>query len=1018
LAAVFSAAFANRVNAADKELPPAATGEIDFVKQVQPMLRKHCYSCHGAEMQEGGLRLDNGRRAREGGDNGVVIVAKKPRESKLLTLVAGLDEELGLMPPEGEGAPLTAEQVGVLRAWIEQGAAWPAAADGKLASSHWSFQPIVRPPVPAVKNKTWALNPIDAFILRKLEAEGVAPSPAASREMLIRRLFLDVLGVAPSVKQLREFLNDKSPHAYERLVDRVLESPHYGERWGRHWLDLARYADSDGYEKDRPRPHAWRYRQWVIDALNADMPFDQFSIEQIAGDIGPDAALEMRVATGFHRNTLHNTEGGTDKEEDRVKKTVDRTNTIGSIWLGLTIGCAQCHSHKYDPISQREYYQFYSFFNNIDEVDISAPLPAEAAKYQKAKQAFDKAQAALDEQVEKYRRDLLPAAAAKWAATGGYQPTVWIALTASEVKSRHGATLTVQDDKSILATGENKLSDAYTIVADLPTSAVSAIRLEVLTDKSLVKNGPGRANNGNFVLTTFTARILPAEGEPIDLKFTTAAADFSQKEWEVGKAISGDGKDGWAVSPQIGKPHTAMFVVEKPVAASNARLEIVLDQNYFQAEPHNIGRFRLSVTPSGKPDLQGVDQALAAALEVEETKRNEAQKKLINDFYAGRDPELLKLQKVAADHAKQAPKESGVKAQSVSERAARETRIHLRGDFLNKGDLVNINTPVVLPRIQPRDKRLDRLDFAQWLFSKEHPLTARVTVNRIWQRYFGVGLTARGDDFGSQGESPSHPELLDFVASEFRDGGWKLKSLHKLILTSATYRQSSAYRSELVDRDPNNRWLARQIRRRVEAEIVRDLALSVSGLLDPKVGGPSVRPPQPAEYSNLTYANSAKWAVSKGGDRYRRGLYTFFQRTSPYPMLMTFDSPDSNECTAQRSTSNTPLQALTLWNDPVFFECAQVLGRRILIEGPREGVSERVDFAFQLALARSPSADESGFLAAVYDGQKKLAGADPEGAKRMIGERPLPTGADVVETAAWVMVGRVLINLDEFVTKE
>ncbi len=635
----------------------SAEPEIDFVKQIEPILRTSCISCHGSEEEEGGLRLDVKQRLFDGGDNGKVITPGDGAKSRLVHLIAGTDKEVGIMPPEGEGTPLSAEQVGLIRAWIDQGAKWP---DGAFAdvrrkgADHWAFQPIKRPEVPATQKASWIRNPIDAFVLARLEAEGIKPSPPADKAMLMRRVYLDLIGLLPTPEEVDAFMADESDDAYEQLVERLLQSEHYGERWGRHWLDLARYADSDGYEKDKPRPNAWRYRDWVIHALNDDMPFDQFTIQQIAGDLLPPLAkggpggVKDIVATGFHRNTLHNTEGGADQEEDRVKKTVDRTNTVGAVWLGMTVGCAQCHSHKYDPLTQREYFSLYGFFNSIDERDVEAPL-----------------------------RD--------------------------------------QPDKK-------------------------------------------------------------------------------------------------------------------------------------------------------------------------------------------------------------------TKVRAVAERGSpRETRIHIRGDFLSPGETVPVSTPGVLPAIEPRGDQPDRLDLARWLVDPANPLTARVTVNRLWQRYFGRGIVATVDDFGLQGEAPSHPQLLDWLASELVDSGWRLKHVHRLIVTSATYRQTCATRKDLVDADPENILLARQTRRRVEAEIVRDLALSASGLLDRKVGGPSVRPPQPAEYSALTYANSAKWQTSPGGDRYRRGLYTFFQRTSPYPMLMTFDSPDSNECIARRASSNTPLQALTIWNDPVFVECAQAL---------------------------------------------------------------------------------------------
>ncbi len=725
-----------------KKLPPAVQRPIDFVADVQPLLRTACHSCHGSEVQEAGLRLDQKHRALQGGDRGAVIVPGNSAESRLLHVVAGLDDDVGRMPPESDGAPLSREQIGVLRAWIEQGANWPEGVDGPETSlSHWAFQPIVRPTPTEVRDVAWIQNPIDRFILARLEQEKIAPSPPADRATLLRRLYFDLLGLPPSPAEVAAFLEDSRLDAYERLVDRLLASPHYGERWGRHWLDLARYADSDGYEKDQPRPHAWRYRDWVIQALNDDLPFDRFTIAQIAGDLLPDEDQWARVAAGFHRQTLHNAEGGIDPEEDRVKKTVDRTNTVAAIWLGLTMGCAQCHSHKYDPITQRDYFSLYAFFNSLEETNL--PIPGE--------------------------------------------------------------------------------KDAY-----VPT---------------------------------------------------------------VSEAV--------------------------------------------------------------KP---------------------------------------------------------------------RETRIHMRGDFLSPGDMVTPAMPAILPRAN--DKRsLNRLDLARWLVADENPLTARVAVNRVWQRLFGRGLVRTVDDFGLQGERPSHPELLDWLASEFRDNGWSEKRIVRLIVTSNTYRQSSATRTDLNDLDPENILLARQNRLRVEAEIVRDLALAVSGQWDSRVGGPSVRPPQPADHARLTYADSAKWVVSQGGDAWRRGLYTFFQRTSPYPMFATFDAPDSNECCVEREKSNTPLQALTLWNDEVFFTCAQNLGRRVLMETPQGAVSEdsiqrRIEYAFLLCLGRVPDEVELATVKEAYNTQYELCRADVSAARTLIGQQPIPPGTTPEELAAWVIIGRTLMNLDEFITRE
>ena len=1016
------------LTAAQKKLPPPAQRKVNFASDVLPLLQKNCYSCHGPDEQSGGLRLDRRQAAFRGGDSGKTIVPGKSAQSTLVLLVAGLDKRIGLMPPDGEGKPLTRTEVGILRAWIDQGASWPRSIDPQQAArAHWAFQPVRRPPLPQTDPTDWIQNPIDMFILSRLEKEHVTPSVPARKELLIKRLYLDLLGLLPSPPQLQQFLDDNRPGSYLRLVSRVLDSPHYGERWGRHWLDLARYADSDGYEKDRPRPHAWRYRHWVVNALNQDMPFDRFSIQQIAGDMLIPTTPGAQVASGFHRNTLHNTEGGTDREEDRVKKTVDRTNTLGTIWLGLTVGCAQCHSHKYDPLSQQEYYSLYGFLNQIEEQDIAAPLPVEADRHAKNKARFEQAHRPLTAAVTAYEQQGLPAAQLAWESKALQTGFAWTPLKLVSTDSKHGAQFQEQADGSVLATGKNQVSDIYTVVATTTLNRVTAIRLEVLPDKALPKNGPGRAKNGNFVLTTFRVETPTQERSPESSvhKFSEAHADYSQKDWNVSLAINDQAQDGWAVSPQIGKRHIAVFRFAEPINAKDSvRLRVTLDQSYNQTSAHNIGRFRLSVTDHPGPvQLEGLTGDIVAALKTKATKRSPQQRELLAKYYHSIDPTLAALQHKVKEHAKQAPSAPATKAQSVRERnEPRVVRVHLRGNFLTPGDTVSINTPEILPSLTSRSDEPDRLDLARWLFSPTNPLPARVTVNRIWQRYFGRGLVETTDDFGLQGEKPSHPELLDWLASELQSSQWRLKHIHRLIVTSATYRQSAANRQDLWDRDPENRLLARQSRRRVEAEIVRDLALTASGLLDPRIGGVSVKPSQPSRHAGLTYANSAKWQTSGGGDRYRRGLYTFFQRTSPFPMLMTFDAPDSTSCTARRSNSNTPLQALTLWNDAVFFECAQRLARRIVDEVPHDltetPLSDRIDHGFQLCLSRYPTAVEKSAVANLFNQQRDLCRENPTAARTLLGPTTVPSDTTTEELAGWVLVARTLLNLDEFITKE
>jgi mono/diheme cytochrome c family protein len=801
-------------------LSASAADRVDYARDVRPILAKSCYGCHGADKQKSGLRLDRRTEALAGGDSGKVIEPGRSANSLLIDRVTADDPDQ-VMPPKGER--LTPEEVDRLRVWIDQGASWPDDAGGPVGSSssvvHWAFRRPERSQPPAVEHRAWLRNPIDSFVLAKLEALGVAPSPEADRPTLVRRLSLDLIGLPPTPQEVEDYLRDSREDAYERLVDRLLASPHFGERWGRHWLDLARYADSDGYEKDSPRPYAWRYRQWVIEAHNRDLSFDEFTAHQLAGDLVPGLTSEQKSAMGFHRNTLTNREGGVDQEEFRVKAVVDRVNTTGTVWLGLTVGCAQCHTHKYDPITQREYYGLFAFFNTSDELDLPAPLPGESESFDKARDAHREMHARLVSELKAY------------------------------------------DDVE-----------------------------------------------------------RPAR----------------QAEWE-------------------------------------------------RTEPSNL-----------PIDVQGFFLCDA-------TTRTPSQATRLSEYHRSIDPEYRKRYDALIAHAKTAPKLPASIVPALAEsRSPRRTHILLRGDFLRKGEEVVPVVPAVLHRLSANGATPTRLDLAHWLMDPANPLTARVTVNRMWGHLFGRPLVPSADDFGTRGEPPSHPELLDWLALELPALGWSQKAMVRLIVTSAAYRQLSVVRPDLEERDPNNVWIARQGRRRLEAEILRDAALAVSGLLDHRIGGPSVRPPQPPGISDLTYAGSAKWVESQGPDRNRRGMYTWFQRTSPYPMLVAFDAPDGNVCVVKRERSNTPLQALTLLNDTVFFECARALGERIA-NGPCRDVDARLRLAFRLCLARQPTSEEMSALVRVYtDLSSEFHAVGGEGAER----------------AAWTAIGRVLLNLDEFVSRE
>ena len=770
--------------AADVQKPSG----VDFSRDIEPILAGHCYACHGQDKAEGGLRLNNRAEAIKGVDSGErAIVPGRPEASELLRRVSTKDAS-ERMPSQGE--PLSESQIAALKTWIAAGATW---------ESHWSLRPIEASAPPAVKRADWVRNPIDRFVLARLEQEGIPPSPEADPYTLVKRLYYDLLGLPPTPEEMNAYLADQAPDRYEKLVDRLLASGHFGERWGRHWLDMARYADSDGYEKDQPRPDAWRYRDWVIDAVNRDMPLDQFTIEQLAGDLLPNATPHQRLATAFHRQTLTNKEGGADQEQFRVEAVVDRVDTTGAVWLGLTVGCARCHSHKFDSISHSDYYRLFAFFNNADETTIDMPL-----------------------------------------ARGG-------AAAKREVTSQPQSIDTVDDE--------------------LPRA----------------------------------------------------------------------------------------------------------DEN---------------------PDQEKVAEDQPA---VQETKKDKKKKK-----------------------AKKKPRASAEAVRVLTERTRSRRASHIlhRGDFLQPTERVQPGTPDVLPPLAARrpGAEPDRLDLAHWLMSEQNPLVARVMTNHVWMHLFGEGLVSTPNDFGVRGERPSHAALLDYLAAEYRRQGWSRKALVRSIVTSATYRQSSQFRPELKQRDPLNRLLARQNRFRVEAEIVRDVALSASGLLSAKIGGPSVFPPMPPDVAALSYANNFRWQTSQGEERYRRGMYTFFKRTAPHPDLTTFDCPDANTTTVQRNKSNTPLQALTTLNNEVFVEASQSLARRLL-RAPHRSDDQRLAAASTICAMRPPSEDELRELSQLLEKSRRWYAQHPAAAALLAGKN-WPSGVKNEEAAAWVATVRVALNLDTLLTRE
>ena len=854
---LFASLIAQLGPAQQTGLRTEASARVDFARQIAPILENRCQACHGAAQQQSGLRLDDGAAALKGGYSGPVIVPGSSSTSRLVRLISGNEGDL-VMPPFGDR--LSFDEVRLIGAWIDEGAHWPATeADAKSArldppgSDHWAFRPIAKPDPPAVRRVSWVRSPIDRFVLARLEREGVEPAAPASRATLIRRVSLDLTGLPPSRRDVDAYLGDPSPAAYERFVDQLLESPHYGERWATQWLDLARYADSDGYEKDSERPYAWRWRQWVIEALNDDMPFDRFTIEQIAGDVLPSPSVDQQVATGFHRNGLKNREGGVKLEQFRYEETVDRTNTVGTVWLGLTVGCAQCHDHKYDPISQEEYYRFFAFFNSIEEAEIAAPMPGEIGPYLKA----------LPEYL-KHRRDLL------------------------------------------------------------------------------------QANRVYELLPAWEAKMVEAADNPGKWTDWDHALDAVQKYLDNGEGI-----------------------VRKHRSERS-------DREQLKLEDHFIKNYHRVISKELWKELDWV----------------------------GLREQLLRMRAETPDL---------TYARAVADtNPARRTHIHLRGGWNAPGVPVEPGTPDILPPLAQQGKH-PRLALAEWLVSRENPLTARVIANRVWQEYFGRGIVPTADDFGTRSPGPTHPALLDWLASEFIGSGWSLKGLHKAIVMSATYRQSSDSRPDVEDADPENELLARQRRLRLPAELVRDVALAASGLLDTRIGGPSVRPAQPPGVADLAYAGSVKWEASRGTDGYRRGLYTFLQRTAPYPQLVNFDMPDRTAARCARERSNTPLQALNLLNDSTFVEAARALAMQSLATG-RSVFDDSIRAAFRSCLSRAPTAAELRHLTQYYSEQKAIFDSEPELAAEFM---PLDIpGLDAAQAAAWTGVASVLLNLDEFITRE
>jgi mono/diheme cytochrome c family protein len=1003
-----------------------AQEKVDFSKTIQPIFASTCYECHSDKKPKGKLRLDSKDLAFKGGTTGKAITPGNSKQSYLIKRLKGEGGE-DRMPLDHD--PLPPAQIALVEQWIDQGAIWPDSATVSTAKieTHWAYVKPIRPTPPAVKNAAWVRNRIDAFVLAKLEKEGLAPSPEADRTTLIRRVYLDLIGLPPSPAEVDAFVHDPSPNAYEGVVDRLLANPHYGERWARHWLDIARYADTNGYEKDRPRT-IWPWRDWVINALNKDMPFNQFTIEQIAGDMLPNATPAQRIATGFHRNTMQNEEGGIDIEEYRFRSIVDRVQTTATTWLGQTLQCAQCHNHKYDPFSQKEYYSFFALLNNADEVDYD--IPDQAIAHRRAE--IERQMAAL----QASREEKLPNAAAKlaaWEKQISPRAKRWTMVRPAKMVSKKHATMEVLADSSVLVSGDKPNNDCYDLDLAGDFGGVTALRLEVLPDHSCPEDGPGRAplfSPGDFLLSEVTlsrsdgatkeSGSSPRAPNPAwsALKFTSASHSYADKGRSAAACIDGKLDTGWSIKGRTGEPSWAVFNLDQPIAPGTSHLHLKLEQQYIHQM--TIGRFRLAVTRDSDAKASAdLPPQVETALVVRPAQRSDEQKAVIADQFLDTAPELAGINKKIADLHHSMPKFTQTMVfQERRPQFARVTHLHHRGEFLDEREAVTPGVPAVLPPLPPGEKP-NRLALARWLVDESNPLVGRVLMNRHWATLFGRGIVATVGDFGVQGEKPSHPQLLDWLATEFIRQNWSMKAMHRLMVTSATYRQSSRVPPELLARDPQNILLARGPRFRVDAETVRDIALSAAGLLTDKIGGPSVFPPQPAGVSELSYG-AMSWPTSKGPDRFRRGLYTYLKRTSLYPGLTTFDAPTTEVTCPLRPRSDTPLQALQVLNDKVFVEAAQGLARRIINDKSATSTGDRATLAFRLAISRTPTADEVSSITNFYNHQlDRFKDGSLKSEQVAVSEAlPKPGHVDLNELAAWTTVSRALLNLDEAITKE
>jgi len=1001
-----------------------------FVREIRPILSDACFQCHGpdARKRKAGLRLDLRNEVFRRRDGGTAVVPGKPEQSELFQRIVATDDH-ARMPPPGAARQLTPQEIEQFRRWISRGAEW---------QEHWAYSPLQRPHLPDTPDATgFVKNEIDAFVLQSMREQGLRPAPEADRRTLIRRLFFDVTGLPPNAAEVEEFITDSSPDAWERLVDRALSSPKFGERMAAFWLDLVRYADTNGYLGDRHEDRDL-YRDWVIGAFNHNVPFDEFTRAQLAGDLLPRATDDTRIASGYNRLLMTTREAGAQPGEYLARYSADRVRNFSSVWLGSTLGCATCHDHKYDPFTMRDFYSLAAVFADVQEVAVGAQP---VTRFPTANQTA--ALLALDNQIAAQQRELarktpeIDEAQRAWEASVRRTGVEWTVIRPTSVDSFAGVPLAILDDGSVKV-NDSPPRETLTLSFRLPWKDIAALRLEALPDDSLPLKGPGWGEGGAFVLAEISIRV---DGRPITI--SNASATHSSPGYGVESAFRRAVDNGWGVLDRPGISHLAIFELatvsknDKPV-----NVEVRLRQDL--GNKLILGRFQLSTTkvrPVRAEGKSAIPQAVVQLLEIPRNRRSASQEAVVSTYYRSIAPQLEPTRNRLNDLQKRRDQaEDAVRRTMISTSGtARPIRVLPRGDWLDQsGPLVQADTPAaLLPR--PRDARgpITRLDLADWVLSPDNPLPSRVFVNRLWKLMFTRGLVATTEDFGSQSAPPSHPELLDWLATEFigtafsnnvplrssgnsqsvprRAADWDTKSLLRLILTSGTYRQSSAVASNVRMADPDNHWLARQRRTRLDAEMVRDNALAVSGLLSATIGGRSVRPYQPAGYWALL---NRDWPLDTGENLYRRGVYTYWCRTFLHPSLKVFDAPTREECTAERPESNTPLQALVLLNDPTYVEAARAFAERILDEG---GVhfSSRLHFAFREALSREPRSAEVETLQELYVRHRAQFLTDRQSALDLlkVGSRPIRDDLPIGEVAAWTSVTRAILNLHEVITR-